>query len=127
MQACCTATATWPRNVSIRQQQETTSPAKADIWSVGICLLNILFARNPFTPTGVDLTLLRITCAIFQSFLRHLLTCLQDTYEIRSCPTIDPSRGLYLNVRDCILRAVSFTTDDESLDEFVQTEGGFHH
>lgn len=31
------------------------SPAKADIWAIGICLLNVLFSRNPFvTPTESD-------------------------------------------------------------------------
>lgn len=31
------------------------SPAHADIWAMGICLLNVLFARNPFvTPSEFD-------------------------------------------------------------------------
>ncbi|KXG49739.1 uncharacterized protein PGRI_057070 [Penicillium griseofulvum] len=95
------------------------SPAKADIWSVGICLLNILFARNPFvTPTESDV--------LFADFVRDRQSLFdifpnmsQDTYEILTYSlAIDPSKRSLLEVRDCILRAVSFTTDDESLDEF---------
>ncbi|KAJ5442779.1 hypothetical protein N7445_004530 [Penicillium cf. griseofulvum] len=94
-------------------------PAKADIWSVGICLLNILFARNPFvTPTESDV--------LFADFVRDRQSLFdifpnmsQDTYEILTYSlAIDPSKRSLLEVRDCILRAVSFTTDDESLDEF---------
>ncbi|KAJ6132101.1 hypothetical protein N7471_007316 [Penicillium samsonianum] len=95
------------------------SPAKADIWSVGICLLNILFARNPFvTPTESDVLFadyVRDRQSLFDIFPNMS----QDTYEILThALTIDPSKRSLLDVRDCILRAVSFTTDDESLDEF---------
>ncbi|KAJ5146301.1 uncharacterized protein N7515_000865 [Penicillium bovifimosum] len=95
------------------------SPAKADIWSVGICLLNILFARNPFvTPTESDLLFadyVRDRQSLFDIFPNMS----QDTYEILThALTIDPSKRSLLDVRDSILRAVSFTTDDESLDEF---------
>lgn len=95
------------------------SPAKADIWSVGICLLNILFARNPFvTPTESDILFtdyVRDRQSLFDIFPNMS----QDTYEILThALTIDPSKRSLLEVRDCILRAVSFTTDDESLDEF---------
>lgn len=95
------------------------SPAKADIWSVGICLLNILFARNPFTtPTESD--------KLFADYVRDRQSLFdifpnmsQDTYEILThALAIDPSKRSLLTVRDCILRAVSFTTDDESLDDF---------
>ncbi|KAJ6146838.1 hypothetical protein N7497_008820 [Penicillium chrysogenum] len=112
------ATATWPPE----QYDPTTtgySPAKADIWSVGICLLNILFARNPFvTPTESDVLFadyVRDRQSLFDIFPNMS----QDTYEILThALTIDPSKRSLLDVRDCILRAVSFTTDDESLDEF---------
>ncbi|KAJ5836837.1 hypothetical protein N7447_002863 [Penicillium robsamsonii] len=95
------------------------SPAKADIWSVGICLLNILFARNPFvTPTESDVLFadyVRDRQSLFDIFPNMS----QDTYEILThALTIDPSKRSLSEVRDCILRAVSFTTDDESLDEF---------
>lgn len=58
------------------------SPAKADIWSLGICLLNILFARNPFvTPTESDVLFadyVRDRQSLFDIFPNMS----QDTYEI---------------------------------------------
>lgn len=95
------------------------SPAKADIWSVGICLLNILFARNPFTtPTESD-KIFADYVLDRQSLFDIFPNMTQDTYEILThAMAIDPSKRSLLDVRDCILRAVSFTTDDESLDEF---------
>ncbi|KAJ5958299.1 uncharacterized protein N7479_005449 [Penicillium vulpinum] len=110
------------RYMAPEQYDPTTtgySPAKADIWSVGICLLNILFARNPFvTPTESDV--------LFADFVRDRQSLFdifpnmsQDTYEILThALTLDPSKRCLSEVRDCIIRAVSFTTDDESLDEF---------
>jgi serine/threonine protein kinase len=95
------------------------SPAKADIWSIGICLLNILFARNPFvTPTETDILFadyVRDRQSLFDIFPNMS----QDTFEIlRHALTIDPSKRSLSGVRDAILRTVSFTTDDESLDDF---------
>ncbi|KAJ5689142.1 hypothetical protein N7462_003534 [Penicillium macrosclerotiorum] len=95
------------------------SPAQADVWSVGICLLNILFARNPFvTPTESDV--------LFSDYVRDRQSLFdifpnmsQDTFEILThALAIDPTKRSLAEVRQCILRAVSFTTDDESLDEF---------
>lgn len=95
------------------------SPAKADIWSVGICLLNILFARNPFvTPTESDVLFadyVRDRQSLFDIFPNMS----QDTFEILThALAIDPEKRSLAGVRQCILRTVSFTTDDESLDEF---------
>lgn len=95
------------------------SPAKADIWSVGICLLNILFARNPFvTPTESDVLFadyVRDRQSLFDVFPNMS----QDTFEIlRNALAIDPEKRTLSGLRDAIMRTVSFTTDDESLDEF---------
>jgi serine/threonine protein kinase len=99
--------------------QSGYSPAQADIWSVGICLLNILFARNPFvTPTESDV--------IFADYVRDRQSLFdvfpnmsQDTFEVlRMAMAIDPEKRALPRVRDAILRTVSFTTDDESLDDF---------
>jgi serine/threonine protein kinase len=99
------------------------SPLKADIWSIGICLLNILFSRNPFTtPTESDV--------LFADFRRDRQSLFdvfpnmsQDTFEILShALAIDPEKRSLLAVRDAIVRTISFTTDDESLDDFC-TEG----
>ena len=95
------------------------SPARADVWSVGICLLNVLFSRNPFvTPTESDV--------LFADFKRDRQSLFdifpnmsQDTFEILShALTIDPDKRSLSALKESIIKAVSFTTDDESLDEF---------
>lgn len=102
------------------------SPLKADIWSIGICLLNILFSRNPFiTPTESDL--------LFADFRRDRQSLFdvfpnmsQDTFEILThALAIDPEKRSLSAVHEAIVRAISFTTDDESLDEFCTEERDF--
>ncbi|EEH06127.1 serine/threonine protein kinase ksp1 [Histoplasma capsulatum var. duboisii H88] len=95
------------------------STEQADIWSVGICLLNILFARNPFvTPTDSDIFFADYTRdrqSLFDIF--HNMS--QDTFEILSnAMALDPKKRSLSGVRESILRAVCFTTDDEVLDDF---------
>ncbi|PGH32761.1 serine/threonine protein kinase [[Emmonsia] crescens] len=95
------------------------STQQADIWSVGICLLNILFARNPFvTPTESDIFFADYTRdrqSLFDIF--HNMS--QDTFEILSnAMALDPDKRSLSGVRESILRAVCFTTDDEVLDDF---------
>ena len=99
------------------------SPAKADIWSIGICLLNILFSRNPFvTPTDSDILFAdyrRDRQSLFDVFPNMS----QDTFEVLTCAmAIDPQKRDLSAVRQALLRAVSFTIDDESLDEFCTEE-----
>jgi len=95
------------------------SPAKADVWSIGICLLNILFSRNPFTvPTDSDI--------LFADFRRDRQSLFDifpnmshDTFEILiHALAIDPQNRSLSAVREAIVRAVTFTTDDDALDEF---------
>ncbi|KAE8385635.1 putative serine/threonine protein kinase [Aspergillus alliaceus] len=95
------------------------SPAKADIWAVGICLLNVLFARNPFaTPTESDILFadyVRDRQSLFDIFPNMS----QDTFEIlRNALAIDPDKRSLAGIRDMIIRTVTFTTDDEALDDF---------
>jgi serine/threonine protein kinase len=99
------------------------SPAKADIWAIGICLLNVLFARNPFaTPTENDILYadyVRDRQSLFDIFPNMS----QDTFEIlRIAMAVDPEKRSLSGLRDGILRAVTFTTDDEVLDEFCTDE-----
>jgi len=59
------------------------SPAQADIWAIGVCLLNILFSRNPFTtPTESD-----------PLFLDLLVTSSPSSMCFPRCPRI-PTRSL---------------------------------
>jgi len=99
------------------------SPAKADIWSIGICLLNVLFARNPFvTPTESDI-LFADYRRDRQSLFDIFPSMSQDTYEILSCAmTLDPSKRDLAALKQAVLRAVTFTTDDEAFDDFCAEE-----
>ncbi|KAL5342947.1 kinase-like domain-containing protein [Aspergillus crustosus] len=99
------------------------SPAKADIWAIGICLLNVLFARNPFaTPTESDI-LFADYARDRQSLFDIFPNLSQDTFEIlRITLAIDPEKRSLSGLRDTLIRAVSFTTDDEALDEFCTDE-----
>ncbi|KAK2594443.1 cAMP-dependent protein kinase catalytic subunit [Conoideocrella luteorostrata] len=99
------------------------SPAEADIWAIGICLLNILFSRNPFTtPTEADPLFLDFS-RDKQSLFDVFPDMSQDTYEvIVQCMNLDPKRRSLEGARDALLRVVSFTTEDESLDDFCGAE-----
>ncbi|KAI5296933.1 hypothetical protein KEM56_005208, partial [Ascosphaera pollenicola] len=95
------------------------SPAAADIWSVGICLLNVLFAKNPFvTPTQSDAVFSDFTCNR-QSLFDVFPNLSQDTFDILSAALcLDPEQRSLSAVKQAVLRAVSFTTDDDILDDF---------
>ncbi|KAI1918692.1 cAMP-dependent protein kinase catalytic subunit [Ophidiomyces ophidiicola] len=105
------------------EQYEPTAagyaPAQADIWAIGICLLNILFSKNPFvTPTESDV-LFADYSRDRQSLFDIFPNMSQDTFEILTHSlAIDPKKRSLSAMRAAIVRAVSFTTDDESLDEF---------
>lgn len=95
------------------------SPAKADTWAIGICLLNILFSRNPFvTPTDSDklfTDFARDTQALFDIFPNMS----QDTFGVLvHALAIDPTKRSLSAVRDALMNVVSFTTDEEVLDDF---------
>lgn len=99
------------------------APEKADIWAIGICLLNILFSRNPFTtPTEADPLFLDFS-RDKQSLFDVFPTMSQDTYEvIAQCMSLDPTKRSLAGVREALERVVSFTTFDESLDDFCASE-----
>jgi serine/threonine protein kinase len=95
------------------------SPAAADIWAIGICLLNILFSRNPFTtPTESDPLFLDYS-RDKQSLFDVFPSMSQDTYEVIStCMSLDPRKRSLDAAREALFRVVSFTTQDEALDDF---------
>jgi len=99
------------------------APEKADIWAIGICLLNILFSRNPFTtPTESDPLFLDFS-RDKQSLFDVFPTMSQDTYEvIAQCMSLDPRKRSLKGAREALERVVSFTTFDESLDDFCSAE-----
>lgn len=98
-------------------------PAQADVWAIGIVLLNVLFQRNPFaTPTIKD--------PLFDDFVRDRQSLFdvfpnmsQDTYNVlRHSLAIDPSDRSLTAVREALEAVVSFTTDDEALDDFCNDQ-----
>jgi serine/threonine protein kinase len=99
------------------------SPSQADIWAIGICLLNILFSRNPFTtPTEADPLFLDFS-RDKQSLFDVFPSMSQDTYEvIVQCMNLDPSKRSLVGARNALRRVVSFTTLDEVLDDFCSAE-----
>jgi serine/threonine protein kinase len=95
------------------------SPEQADIWAIGICLLNILFARNPFTVPAESDPLFADYVLDRESLFDIFPTLSYDTFEVLiHCLTLDPNKRSLKGVREAIERAVSWTTDDESLDDF---------
>ena len=99
------------------------SPAKADTWAIGICLLNVLFSRNPFvTPTESDV--------LFADFVRDNQSLFdifpnmsQDTFDVLThALAIDPAKRSLSAVRECLAKVVSFTTEEEVLDDFCAEE-----
>jgi serine/threonine protein kinase len=95
------------------------SPRQVDAWAIGICLLNILFSRNPFaTPTLSD-PLFSDFAADRQTLFDIFPNMSQDTFDVLiHCLALEPENRSLELAKDAVLRAVSFTTDDETLDEF---------
>ena len=95
------------------------APAQADIWAIGICLLNVLFSRNPFvTPTESD--------KLFADFARDNRSLFdifpnmsQDTFDVLvHAMAIDPTKRSLSGVRQALEKVISFTTDEDVLDDF---------
>ncbi|KAB5570342.1 kinase-like domain-containing protein [Coniochaeta sp. 2T2.1] len=103
---------------------EGYSPAQADIWAIGVCLLNVLFSRNPFTtPTQSDPLFLDFS-RDNQSLFDVFPSMSQDTFEvIAHSMNLDPKKRSLAGVRAALDRVISFTTDDEVLDDFCTTDG----
>lgn len=104
-------------------QGQGYSAARADIWSIGVCLLNVLFGRNPFaTPTDKD-PLFADYVRDRQSLFDVFPTMSQDTFDVlMQAMVLDPTKRSLSGVRDAIKRVVSFTTDDDILDDFCTTK-----
>ncbi|KAK8200703.1 cAMP-dependent protein kinase catalytic subunit [Zalaria obscura] len=95
------------------------SPAAADIWAIGICMLNVLFSRNPFaTPTLAD-PLYADYLKDRQSLFDVFPNMSQDTFNVlMHSLALDPKKRSLSALREALQTAVSFTTDDETLDDF---------
>ena len=99
------------------------SPAMADIWAIGICLLNVLFSRNPFASPSVSDPLFADFLRDRQSLFDIFPNMSHDTFDVlMQCLAVDPTKRSLANVREALERVVSFTTDDELLDEFCTVD-----
>lgn len=99
------------------------SPAKADIWALGICLLNMLFSKNPFNNPSVSDQLFVDFAKDRQTLFDVFPTMSQDAFEVLiHSLAIDPTRRSLADMKAALKRVVAFTTDDESLDEFCVEE-----
>ena len=95
------------------------SPASADVWAIGIVLLNVLFQRNPFASPTMKDPLFADFARDRQSLFDVFPTMSQDTYDVLvHSLALDPANRSLAAVKEALKTAVSFTTDDESLDEF---------
>lgn len=95
------------------------STAKADIWALGICLLNVLFSRNPFAVPSTSDPLYADFALDRQSLFDVFPNMSQDTFEVLNhCLALDPEKRDLSLVKEALNRVISFTTDDESLDDF---------
>ena len=95
------------------------SPPHADVWAVGICLLNILFSRNPFATPSMSDVLFADYVRDKQSLFDVFPKMSQDTFEVLvHAMSIDPKKRNLAAVREALLRLLTFTTDDEVLDDF---------
>ncbi|KAI7346720.1 kinase-like protein [Hortaea werneckii] len=99
------------------------SPSSADIWAIGIVLLNVLFQRNPFaTPTTKD-PLFADFAQDRQSLFDVFPNMSQDTYNVLvHSLALDPANRSLSAVREALKAVVTFTTDDECLDDFCTAE-----
>lgn len=94
------------------------SPAQADIWAVGVCLVNVLFSRNLFiTPTEADprfMDYVRDNRSLYDMFP----TLSPDTFHIlEHALALDPAKRSLDAVRARLQAAVNFKTDDVGWDE----------
>jgi serine/threonine protein kinase len=99
------------------------STVKADIWAIGICLLNVLFSRNPFAVPSASDPLYADFALDRQSLFDVFPNMSQDTFEVLiHCLAVDPEKRDLSLVKEALDRVVSFTIDDETLDDFCTEE-----
>lgn len=95
---------------------------QADIWSVGICLLNILFGRNPFTKASSKDKLFMDFAANREALFDIFPAMTPDTFSVlRHSLTIDPDNRSLEEMRSAILLANAWTTDEE-FEEFAAVD-----
>lgn len=91
---------------------------KVDIWSIGICLLNILFGRNPFT-SACQKDKLFLDFASSREALFDIFPNLSyDTFSaLRHALTLDPDNRSLESFREGLLDVEIWTVDEEEFYE----------
>jgi len=105
---------------------EGYSPAKADIWALGITILNIVFGRNPWkTPSATDDFIFAdfhrdplSLCDVFPTMSNDLFTVL----SLALC--IDPSKRDLDLLRNAVVDLHSWTTDEEIMESIFTMDDG---
>lgn len=94
---------------------------KVDIWSIGICLLNVLFARNPFT-SACQKDKLFLDFASSREALFDIFPSLSDdTFTaLRHSLTLDPDNRSLEEFREALFDVEMWTTDEE--DDYYDDE-----
>jgi len=99
------------------------SPAQADTWAIGICLLNILFSRNPFVTPSEEDVLFRDFANNKYSLFDIFPAMSQDTFTVlEHAMALDPAKRSLTELRKSLGRVLSFTMDDDIFDEFCVEE-----
>jgi serine/threonine protein kinase len=103
------------------------SPAKADAWAVGICLLNLLFARNPFATPSICDPLYADFAADRHSIFDVFPTLSEDSFAVlEHCLAIDPNMRSLEKARKTLEHVMVFTTDGDVLDPLVSFQPMFN-
>lgn len=92
------------------------SPAEADIWAIGVILLNILFTKNPFTKPTMDDSIFLDYSRDSESLFDVFIDMSRDTYEvILGCMNLDPRKRSLQRVREALNNVENFseTIDDD--------------
>lgn len=94
-------------------------PAQADIWAIGICLLNILFSRNPFvTPSEADVVFADYVNNK-ESLFDYFSEMSPDTFNVlEHALSIDPTKRSLTALRDALVDVHSFKECEISDDDF---------
>lgn len=104
------------------------NPAKADFWAIGISLLNILFARNPFSSASQDDKLFLDFAASREALFDIFPSLSVDVFlAVRHLLAIDPENRSLVLFREKLLQ-VQVWVDDCNEDEatFNENEACFN-
>lgn len=105
-----------------RENLEEYDAAKVDIWLLGVCLVNIVFRRNPFRAANASDKLFVLFSASREFLFDMFLLMLYDMFGVlRHLLTLDPENRDLDAMCSELHRAVEFTIDcemDEASDEY---------